>query len=270
MGSAGDKLLRRQRNLRSRLCIGLDPDNRFLPPILRTEPHPWKKFLHEIIASTQEFACAYKLNLTFYEQFGTAGWELLEDTLAALPAESLAIADAKRGDVPHTAEIAARTLFEIFPFDAVTLNPLLGADSVTPFLSYSDKLVFLLARTSNAGASDFLTLRCQDGRPLFAYIILQGLHWGRQTQIGFVVGATAPEDFTLARALAPTSWFLVPGVGHQGGDLSQLLAANQDGPLVVNVGRSILYASPGPDFADAAARAAQAFAREIGYTPTVE
>ncbi|MCS6965212.1 MAG: orotidine-5'-phosphate decarboxylase [Candidatus Kapabacteria bacterium] len=264
MPSATEKLAQRQRQVQSRLCIGLDPDERLLPAVLRRgEPQPWKRFLREITAATAPFACAYKLNLVFYEQFGFDGWRLLEDTLATLPAESTVILDGKYGDVPHTAELAARTVFERLGVDAVTVNPLLGADSVAPFLSYPDRLIFVLARTSNAGAQDFLALRCEGGLPLYIHVITSSLHWPRRAELGFVVGATAPEDFAAVRTLAPYTWLLVPGVGTQGGDISTILAINGEAPLLVNVGRSILYASSDSNFAEAAAHAAAAFARSV-------
>jgi orotidine-5'-phosphate decarboxylase len=263
--SAGEKLRQRQRAVRSRLCIGLDPDERFLPSVLRGEANPWQLFFREILAATLPFACAYKLNLSFYEQFGAAGWKLLEQVRSQIPADVPVIADGKRGDVPHTAHIAARTFFEHLQVDAVTVNPLLGSDSVAPFLDYEGRLVFLLARTSNAGARDFLLLPCADGRPLYTQIVRTALGWRSRGELGFVVGATAPEDFAVVRALAPEHWLLVPGVGTQGGELRGILVANGSAPLVINVGRAILYASQGKDFATAAARAAAAFAQDVGF-----
>lgn len=269
MLSASDKLWHRQQQTRSRLCIGLDPDERLLPVSLRQEAQPWKRFLREIIAATLPFACAYKLNLTFYEQFGASGWWLLEDIISALPSDICIIADGKRNDVPHTADIAARTFFERLGVDAVTVNPLLGADSIAPFLAYGGKLVFLLVWTSNTGARDFLGLPCAQGQPLSIHIIHAALRWHRQAELGFVVGATVPAEFARIRQHAPDSWILAPGIGAQGGDSEALLAANGSAPLLVNVGRSILYASSGSDFAEAAARAAAEFAHRISF-PTEE
>ncbi|GBD06578.1 Orotidine 5'-phosphate decarboxylase [bacterium HR21] len=269
MVSATDKLRQRQQQTRSRLCIGLDPDERLLPAPLRREAQPWKRFLQDIVAATLPFACAYKLNLTFYEQFGASGWLLVEEVLAAIPSDVCVIADGKRNDVPHTAEIAARTFFERLGVDAITVNPLLGADSVAPFLAYAGKLVFVLVWTSNPGARDFLALPCAHGQPLSVHLVTSALRWSRQAELGFVVGATLPEEFARLRHHAPQAWILAPGIGAQGGDSDALLAANGAAPLLVNVGRSILYASRGSDFAEAAARAAAEFARRLGF-PTEE
>ncbi len=267
MATASQKLLERQRQTQSRLCIGLDPDEHLVPDPLRREREPWKRLLQEVVPATAPYACAYKLNLTFYLAFGATGWRLLEETLSLLPRDIPVILDGKWGDVPHTATVAARITFEQLGVDAVTVNPLLGMDSVTPFLAYSGKLIFVLARTSNVGAKDFLCRPCPTGYLLYEHIVTTALGWSGQAEIGFVVGATAPNDFARVRQLAPQSWLLVPGVGIQGGNAVALVQLNGYAPLIVNVGRAILYASNGTDFAEAAARAAASFARIVRLEP---
>jgi|LJSS01.1.fsa_nt_gb orotidine-5'-phosphate decarboxylase len=264
--TASQKLHQRQQHIQSRLCIGLDPDERLLPAPLRREADPWRAFLREILAATLPYTCAYKLNIAFYAQFGSAGWKLLEDLVSLIPSDVCTIADIKHGDVPHTAAVAARTFFERMGVDAVTLNPLLGADSVAPFLGYEGKLAFVLARTSNTGAEEFFDMLCADGRPLYQHIVHRALSWERRAELGFVVGATAPDDFSVVRRLAPHAWLLVPGIGAQGGDLASILRANAAAPLLIAVGRAVLYASTSIDFADAAARAAAAYARATWST----
>lgn len=262
--TAAQKLTECQQRTRSRLCIGLDPDARLLPPTLRRDPQPWKRFLRELILATAPYACAYKLNLVFYLQFGLQGWQLLEDTLSLLPPDTPVILDGKWGDVPHTAACAAQLCFERLRVDAVTLNPLLGSDAAAPFLDYPGKLIFVLARTSNAGAAEFFALPCRSGQPFYEHVVSSALSWPRRAELGFVVGATAPEDFARIRRLASQAWLLVPGIGIQGGDAALLKELNRDAPLVVNVGRAILYASNQADFAAAAARAAASFAQAVG------
>ncbi len=261
--TTAQKLAQRQQLTQSRLCIGIDPDERLLPAVLRRDPRPWKRFLQELIPATAPYACAFKLNLVFYLRLGLQGWHLLEDTLALIPPDILTILDGKWGDVPHTAAQAAQLCFEQLGVDAVTLNPLLGSDAAAPFLDYPDKLVFVLARTSNAGAAEFLTLPCRRGKPLYAHIVSSVLRWPRRAEVGFVVGATAPDDFAHIRRLAPQVWLLVPGIGTQGGNIATLMELNCEGPLVVNVGRAILYASDQADFAAAAACAAASFAQAV-------
>jgi orotidine-5'-phosphate decarboxylase len=262
---AAQRLRLCQERLGTRLCVGLDPDPASLPTPLRNEPKPWHRFLREIISATAPFACAYKLNLAFYQQFGAEGWELLEYVRGLLPDTVVCIGDGKFADVPHTSGVYARTYFDRLGMDALTLSPYLGRDALEPFLERSDKLLFVLVRTSNPGAGEFQLLPTASGAPLYLHIAMQALQWERRAQLGFVVGASAPQELAELRRIAPGEWVLVPGIGAQGGNPADVLAANGDAPLLVTVGRAILYASTGTDFAEAAHRSAYAYAQQVGF-----
>lgn len=240
---------------RSLLCVGLDTDPDKVPAHLRDADDPVFEFNRQIIEATSAYAVAYKPNIAFYEAQGLRGWTSLQKTLACIPEDCLAIADAKRGDIGNTAQRYAQAFFEAMDFDAITVAPYMGHDSVTPFLQFPGKWVFLLALTSNPGADD-LQLRSLEGRPLFEQVVERALGWARDLpgHLGFVTGATRPEHLGRIRALAPDNFFLVPGVGAQGGDLEAVCDAgmNAQGGLLVNASRSIIYASAGRDFAQQA------------------
>jgi len=265
----------------SLLCVGLDPDPDRLPAGLRAGKAgaaDVAAFQRAIIEATSDLVCAYKPNLAFYEALGEAGAEALRGTLAAIPAGVPVIGDAKRGDVGHTARAYARALFDGWGFDAVTVNPYLGGDSVEPFLEREDRGVFLVCRTSNPGARDFQDLSVIAGesahggqagatRPLFEVVAERAKEWNTRGNVGLVVGATYPEELGRLRELCPRMTFLVPGVGAQGGDLEASLRRGLDaggGGLIINVSRQVLYASQGDDFAAAARQAALALRDEIG------
>jgi orotidine-5'-phosphate decarboxylase len=215
-------------------------------------------FNKAIIEATLPYALAYKFNLAFYEAQGLAGWRALEESLALIPEGYLTIADAKRGDIGNTARRYAQAFFEQLNFDAITVAPYMGHDSILPFLDYPGKWVFLLGLTSNAGAADFQLLNVQ-GQPLYQRVMQLAASWLHAGQLGYVVGATRPEQLAELRGLYPAAWFLVPGVGAQGGDLQAVMQAGwgQQAGILVNSSRGILYASSGPDYAEAAAREAQ-------------
>ncbi len=244
---------------RSLLCVGLDTDPRKLPPHLQGAADPVFEFNRQIIEATAEFAVAYKPNIAFYEAQGPRGWESLRKTLEIIPKDCLTIADAKRGDIGNTSELYARAFFEEMDFDAVTVAPYMGSDSVKPFLQFPGKWVFLLALTSNPGADDF-QLQTVGGEPLYKRVVKTALHWadGLPGHLGFVTGATRPEYLAEIRALAPDNFFLVPGVGAQGGDLDAvcLNGKNDLGGLLINASRSIIFASSERDFAQKAAQEA--------------
>jgi orotidine-5'-phosphate decarboxylase len=254
------------RKKRSLLCVGLDTDPRKLPPHLLATEDPVFEFNRQIVEATAAYAVAYKPNLAFYEAQGPKGWESLRKTLAIVPDDCFTIADAKRGDIGNTSDLYARTFFETYDFDAVTVAPYMGHDSVTPFLKYPGKWVFLLALTSNEGALDFQLLETE-GAPLHQKVITTALAWAKDLpgHLGFVVGATRPEHFATLRKLAPESFFLVPGIGAQGGDLAGVCAngLNTLGGLLVNSSRGILYAGSGLDFAAKAAEEAQKLQEEM-------
>jgi orotidine-5'-phosphate decarboxylase len=247
------------RQQRSLLCVGLDPEPERLPDAVLRAPDPVLAFNRAIIAATADLVCAYKPNLAFYEALGPRGLLTLEATLRAIPAHTLVIADAKRGDIGNSARLYARAAFEAFGFDAVTVNPYLGADSVAPFLEYADRGVFLLCRTSNPGARDLQDRPGRDGRPLYEAVALAAQEWNVHGNCGLVVGATYPRELQAIRALCPDMPFLIPGVGAQGGDLEASVRAGVtaagDGALIA-ASRAVLYASAGADFADVARQVA--------------
>ncbi len=238
----------------SYLCVGLDPDIKRIPKYLLEREDPIFEFNRAIIEATGDYCVAYKPNLAFYEALGPEGWRSLEKTLEVIPKDIFTIADAKRGDIGNTSGLYARTFFERFNFDAVTVAPYMGADSIQPFLEFQNKWVIILALTSNKGAFDFQTLQTIDGTPVFQQVIEKSSQWGRNDQIMYVVGATKPEGLAEIRKVIPDHFLLVPGVGAQGGDLEQISKAglNSDCGLLVNSSRGIIYASSGEDFADAA------------------
>jgi orotidine-5'-phosphate decarboxylase len=250
----------------SYLCVGLDTDAEKIPAFLRDQfPDPLWEFNRRIIDATRPYCVAYKPNLAFYEALGTAGWELLEKTVHYIGPDHFIIADAKRGDIGNTSRLYAKAFFEQLPCDAVTVAPYMGQDSVTPFLGFPGKWVILLALTSNPGSADFQFALQQEGIPLYRKVARQAMQWAGPDELMFVVGATHPEDLRQLRQEAPDYFFLVPGVGAQGGDLNAISQAglHAGGGLLVNASRSILYASSGTDFAEAAAAEAQALQLEM-------
>lgn len=250
-----EKLFQQIEKKKSLLCVGLDTDPRRIPEHLKSEPDPVFAFNRAIIEATADYAVAYKPNIAFYEAMGPAGWESLQKTLEIIPEEIFTIADAKRGDIGNTSHQYARTFFETYNFDSVTIAPYMGRDSVEPFLEYEGKWVFLLALTSNAGSQDFQWF--EDGsEKLFERVIRTSLSWAatQPGHLGFVVGATQAEQIGHIRNLAPESFFLVPGVGAQGGDLGAVCreGLNDLGGLLINSSRGIIYADSSKDFAKAA------------------
>jgi len=241
----------------SYLCVGLDTDITKLPAAVRHADDPIFEFNRRIIDATYRFCVAYKPNLAFYEALGPRGWESLQKTIDYIPKDIFTIADAKRGDIGNTSTLYAKAFFEQMKVDAVTVAPYMGEDSVKPFLQFRDKWVIVLAHTSNPGSSDFQLMKNEaTGMPLFEEVIRKVSTWGTPENLMFVVGATHPDKMKNIRSLAPRHFFLVPGVGAQGGDLEEISRAglNADAGLLVNSSRNILYASSGDDFAEAAAR----------------
>lgn len=253
-----EKLAAAIRKNRSLVCVGLDPD-----PALMPDGIGIAEFNRAIIDATADVACAYKPNLAFYEALGIEGMRALEATVKQAPSSIPIIADAKRSDIGNTARAYARALFDYFGFDAATVNPYLGLDSVEPFLRYEQKGVFVLCRTSNAGAADFQSLSCateNGARPLF-HIVAEKAHvWNKAGNIGLVVGATYPDELKTVRSGYPDMPFLIPGIGAQGGDLGLTVRYGVDATrekTIINSSRQILYASKDKDFAVAARKAAQ-------------
>jgi orotidine-5'-phosphate decarboxylase len=259
-----DRLRAIQREKQTALCVGLDPDPERLPAPLRDGrllTDAVREFCATIVEATAPYACAFKPNFAFFEALGPAGLTVLDQVTAAIPDDSLLIGDAKRGDIGNSARFYARSIYEDLGFDACTVSPYLGQDSLAPFLEYEDRCTFVLARTSNDGAADLQEACTCDGTPLYRHVARRVAEWSAEADgtAGLVVGATAPDALAELRADAPSLPFLVPGVGAQGGDPAAVMdaAATDDGPVLVNSSRSILYADEGPDYPDAAANAAR-------------
>lgn len=251
-----NQLLEQIEALQSCLCVGLDPDLDRLPAVLGGEQYPLFIFNREIIDATAQHAVCYKPNTAFYECYGSWGWQQLEMTVAYIKEhypEKMVIADAKRGDIGNTAGRYAKAFFENMPCDAVTVAPYMGRDSVEPFLAYKDKWAVVLGLTSNASAEDF-----ELQGDLYRSVIETAMKWGTPDNLMFVVGATRPEMLARIRTFCPDNFFLVPGVGAQGGSVEDVLknGANSRCSVLINSSRGIIYASKGDDFAAAAASAA--------------
>jgi orotidine-5'-phosphate decarboxylase len=249
------------------LCVGLDTDPLKIPPFLRGLQDPVFEFNKRIIDSTRDYCVAYKMNTAFYEVSGAAGWESMQKTVDYIPSTHFKIADAKRGDIGNTSALYARAFFETISFDGVTVAPYMGEDSVRPFLEYKNKWTILLGLTSNSGAVDF-ELQSYQGGLLYESVIRKASQWGTTENLMFVVGATQSDRFTRIRDIAPDHFYLVPGVGAQGGSLKEISekALNKDVGLLVNVSRAIIYAGSGEDFAERAGIMAAGYKSEMaGY-----
>jgi len=253
------KLREAARKNRSLLCLGLDPDPALMPPVSVLD------FNKAIIESTADLVCAYKPNLAFYEALGVEGMEVLQKTLECIPPDIPVIGDAKRGDVGHTARAYAKALYEVLRFDAVTVNPYLGQDSILPFLEYRDKGLFVLCRTSNRGASDFQDLLCTSSQqetlqPLYVMVARRAREWNSTGNVGLVVGATFPEELEQVRRICPEMTLLIPGIGTQGGDLQQAVLQGVDRMgerALFSSSRQVLYVSKESDFAKKSRQAAE-------------
>lgn len=258
------QLVAQIRQKKSYLCIGLDTDITKIPKHLLEDKDPVFAFNKEIIDATKEYCISYKLNTAFYESMGSKGWETLEKTVNYIPGNMFKIADAKRGDIGNTSSQYARAFFETMAFEAVTVAPYMGEDSVRPFLEYPDKWTILLALTSNSGAKDF-ELQMTDKEYLFEKVIKNSMQWGTPDNLMFVIGATQPHWFARVRSISPDHFYLVPGVGAQGGSLPQISqqAINKDIGLLVNVSRAIIYASGEEDFAQQAGAVAFQYQKEM-------
>lgn len=247
---------------KSFLCVGLDTDLKKIPEHLLKEDDPIFTFNKAIIDATAPYCVSYKPNLAFYEAFGIAGMVAFEKTVKYLQQHyphHFIIADAKRGDIGNTSKMYARTFFEEYDIDALTIAPYMGEDSVTPFLGYKDKWAILLALTSNKGSHDFQLTKDENGVPLFERVLQQSQQWGNENDMMYVVGATQGEMFQNVRRIVPNHFLLVPGVGAQGGSLQEVCkyAMTKDCALLVNSSRGIIYANTGTDYAEVAAQKAK-------------
>jgi orotidine-5'-phosphate decarboxylase len=247
---------------KSFLCVGLDTDIDKIPEFLKDYPDPILEFNKRIIDATKDLCVSYKPNAAFYEARGIKGLQSLIDTWKYLPADTLNIIDAKRGDIGNTSDKYAKAFFDEdasgMSFDAITITPYMGNDSVTPYLKYEGKWIIILALTSSVGSKDFQYLQTGDGY-LYETVIQKANTWAGADRIMYVVGATKSTEFTNIRKYAPDNFLLVPGVGAQGGSLEEVCkyGITKDCGLIVNASRSIIYAGNGKDFADAARAEAQ-------------
>lgn len=262
---------------RSYLCVGLDTDLNKIPKHLQSHPDAAFEFNKQIIDATQDLCVAYKLNTAFYEAMGLKGWEAMEKTVNYIPKDQFIIADAKRGDIGNTSSQYAKAFFEVMDFDAITVAPYMGEDSVKPFLEFENKWAIVLGLTSNAGSRDFEQLRLdledtnQGGGFLYETVLKKVSSWGTDENLMFVVGATKASDLEDIRKIIPNHFLLVPGVGFQGGSLEDvskygMIKDNSATPqcgLLVNASRAIIYASGKEDFAAEARTIARQYQSEM-------
>jgi orotidine-5'-phosphate decarboxylase len=262
---------------RSYLCVGLDTDITKLPKHLQSHPDAIFEFNKAIIDATKDLCVSYKINTAFYEALGLKGWEAMEKTVAYIPKEHFKIADAKRGDIGNTSSQYAKAFFETMNFDAITVAPYMGEDSVRPFLEYENKWAIVLGLTSNKGANDFEMLKLisennHQLRPEFLYehVLNTVSKWGNPENLMFVTGATQATEFENIRSIIPDHFLLVPGVGFQGGSLEDVSkhGMNKDCGLLVNASRAIIFAGGGEDFATEAKEIALQYQTEMSsYLP---
>ena len=247
------------------LCVGLDTDIKKIPTHLLELEDPIFEFNKQIIDATKDFCVAYKPNIAFYESMGVSGWNSLHKTLDYIPKNIFTIADAKRGDIGNTSDMYARSFFKNMNFDAVTVAPYMGSDSVTPFLEFDGKWTILLALTSNKGGLDFQTFKNENGKQLFEQVLEISQTWGTDENMMYVVGATRTERLSEIREIIPNHFLLVPGVGAQGGNLQEVAkyGMNQDCGLLVNSSRGIIYSGNGTDFAEKAGNEAQKLQQQM-------
>lgn len=262
------RLIEQIKQKKSFLCVGLDTDINKIPEFLKDYPDPILEFNKRIIDATKDLCISYKPNAAFYEAYGIKGLQSLIDTWKYLPTDTLNIIDAKRGDIGNTSDKYAQAFFDEkasgMSFDAITITPYMGNDSVTPYLAYEDKWIILLALTSSVGSKDFQYLQTDNGY-LYETVIQKANTWAGADRIMYVVGATKSTEFTNIRKYAPDNFLLVPGVGAQGGSLEEVCryGITKDCGLIVNASRSIIYASNGKDFADAARAEAQRMQQQM-------
>lgn len=253
---------------KSYLCIGLDTDITKIPKHLLQFDDPVFEFNKQIIEATSPFCVSYKPNLAFYESTGPGGMQSLEKTIAAIPADIFKIADAKRGDIGNTSALYAKAYFDYFNFDAITVAPYMGEDSVRPFLTFKNKWVILLALTSNPGSNDFQKLHVKENNEeefVYETVLKKSQTWGNTDNLMYVTGATQADHFMHIRKIIPHHFLLVPGIGAQGGSLDEVskYGLNKECGLLVNSSRQIIYASSGTDFAEKAAAEAKKIQLEM-------
>jgi orotidine-5'-phosphate decarboxylase len=254
------ELVHQIQSKKSYLCVGLDTDIQKIPKHLLSFPDPVFEFNKQIINATKDFCVSYKINTAFYEALGLKGWEAMQKTVAYIPSTHFKIADAKRGDIGNTSTQYAKAFFETMNFDAITVAPYMGEDSVKPFLEFKDKWAIILGLTSNSGAKDFELQKSGD-ELLYEKVLQTVSRWGTTENLMFVIGATQANEFEKIRTLTPEHFYLVPGVGAQGGSLKDISekAMTKDCGILVNVSRAVIYASDKGDFCDKAAYVAKKY-----------
>ncbi|MFM6925477.1 MAG: orotidine-5'-phosphate decarboxylase [Ferruginibacter sp.] len=264
------QLVQQIQQKKSYLCVGLDTDLIKIPKHLQSHPDAVFEFNKQIIDATQDLCVAYKINTAFYEAMGLKGWEAMERTVNYIPKEQFIIADAKRGDIGNTSSQYAKAFFETLNFDAITVAPYMGEDSVKPFLEFENKWAIVLGLTSNTGSKDFEQLKFVDGNNnpaefLYETVLKKVCSWGNNENLMFVVGATKASDLEDIRKIIPDHFLLVPGVGFQGGSLEEVskYGLNKDCGLLVNASRAIIYAGEKEDFASEARAIAQQYQSEM-------
>lgn len=261
-----EKLLNATRQNDSLVCVGLDPNPELIPQGISI-----LEFNKSIIDATTDLVCAYKPNFAFYEVLGAEGFDILKNTIDYIPDDIPVIGDAKRGDIGNTAKAYAKAIFSNLNFDATTVNPYLGFDSIEPFIKYKDKGVFILCRTSNPGSTDFQSFHYQTSKQsftLFELVSSKASQWNEYGNIGLVIGATCPQDLKNIRENNPDMPLLIPGIGTQKGDLEKVVLygidANRE-KAIINSSRQIIFASSGDDFAEAARQATLDLRSQINY-----
>ena len=249
---------------RSYLCVGLDTSIEKIPQHLQSHPDAIFEFNKRIIDATKDLSVGYKINTAFYEAEGLKGWQALEQTVNYIPSTHFKIADAKRGDIGNTSSQYAKAFFEILNFDAITVAPYMGHDSIMPFLEYENKWTIVLGLTSNKGSEDFQQQKTGDNY-LYETVIKKVSEWGTKENLMFVVGATKASDLSSIRKIIPDNFLLIPGVGAQGGSLADVskYGMNANCGLLVNASRAIIYAGKDENFAEEARIVAQQYQTEM-------
>jgi orotidine-5'-phosphate decarboxylase len=265
-----EALIEQIKNKKSYLCVGLDSDIEKIPAHLLSFEDPQFEFNRQMIDATKDHCVAYKINTAFYESLGVKGWISLQKTVNYIPSSHFTIADAKRGDIGNTSAQYAKAFFETLDFDSLTVAPYMGADSVQPFLEYEGKWTILLGLTSNPGSADFEMLRTGESY-LFEEVLKKASRWGNPDNLMFVIGATRHEMIGDIRKSYPDHFFLVPGVGAQGGSLAEISKSgmNKDCGLLVNASRAVIFASSKEDFAMAATLACRQYHDEMRHHLTL-
>lgn len=258
------KLISEIKSKNSCLCVGLDSDVEKLPGHLPKDAYGIIEFNKQIIDATRDLCVAYKINTAFYECLGAGGWRAMEETVNYIAGDHFIIADAKRGDIGNTSTQYAKAFFEKLNFDAITIAPYMGKDSILPFLHFEHKWAIILALTSNEGSADFQKLNCE-GAHLWQQVLKATKEYGSDENIMYVVGATRADDLKKVRAIVPSHFLLIPGIGAQGGSIAEVMkhGKNKDAGLLINVSRSIIFAGDGKDFAEKAREAALSFKNEM-------